>query len=157
MSWFSALSVGFLHVTPPELVLVLVLLGLVSLVWALVLHRTLRRRTEELLATAAKFQALVNRLPVGVFRATTEGKILACNPATAELFGYPSVEALAEVGAASLYAPRSGRPFLAPSGVHVICRCTRSCFGARTVNPFGYCGMLPWRWRVDRRSLRVWS
>ncbi|MFN3413874.1 MAG: hypothetical protein ACK42L_07415 [Thermoanaerobaculum sp.] len=64
MEWFSALSAGLVQLTPPELVVFIVLVGLVSVVWALVLRAALKRRTEELLATEARFQALVERLPV---------------------------------------------------------------------------------------------
>lgn len=109
LSWFSAFSAGFVHITPPELVLFIVLVGLVSLVWALVLRAALKRRTRELLATEARFQALVARLPVGVFRATADGKMLLCNPAAARLLGFASTDAMLQVSAWDLYATRAER------------------------------------------------
>lgn len=109
LGWFAAFSAGFVQITPPELVLFIVLVGLVSLVWALVLRAALRRRTEELLATEARFQALVERLPVGVFRATLDGKFLTCNSAAARLLGFPSREAMMDASAWELYTSAAER------------------------------------------------
>lgn len=109
VGWFSALSAGVLHMTPPELLVVLLLLGFVCLIWALVLRYLLARRTRELLATEARFRALVERLPVGVYQARVDGTFVACNPAAARLLGFPSVEAMMQATAWELYPQREVR------------------------------------------------
>lgn len=106
---FSAVAAGFLQLTPPELVFLLVLVGVVCLVWALYLRYALRRRTAELQATEARFKGLVERLPVGVFRAGLDGRYLACNPAAARILGYASPEAMMRGSAWDLYWGREER------------------------------------------------
>ncbi|MGC8917218.1 MAG: PAS domain S-box protein [Thermoanaerobaculum sp.] len=114
MQWFSAASAAFLGVTPPELVLFLVILGVVSLVWALVLRYALNRRTRQLLASEARFRSLVERLPVGVYRARVDGRMVACNPAAASLLGFASPEAMTAVPAWKLYwHPQDRERFIA--------------------------------------------
>jgi PAS domain S-box-containing protein len=103
VQWFSALSMGVVGMTPPELLLFLLILGFLCAVWALVLRWALRRRTRALLASEARYAALVERLPVGVFRSTAEGKFLACNTAAARILGFANREALGQANAWDLY------------------------------------------------------
>lgn len=109
VGWFSVFSAGFVQNTPPELVFFIVLVGLVSVVWALVLRAALKRRTKQLLATEARFQALVERLPVGVFRTSLDGKFLMCNSAAARLFGFSSREEMLDASVWDLYADAAER------------------------------------------------
>ncbi len=49
-------------------------------------------------------QGLIATLPVGVYRATTDGQILDANPACVRMLGYPDRETLLATHAAGLYA-----------------------------------------------------
>jgi len=51
----------------------------------------------------ARYQQLFNDIPVGLYRASPEGKVLDANPALLEILGYPELEALQAVKMAELY------------------------------------------------------
>ncbi|MFB3133306.1 MAG: PAS domain S-box protein, partial [Rhodothermales bacterium] len=56
---------------------------------------TERKEAEQALRESEqRHRTLLNHLPVGVYRTTPEGRFIKANPATAELFGAESVEAL---------------------------------------------------------------
>jgi len=52
----------------------------------------------------ARFQALFEGAPVGIYRASPAGQLLEVNPAMVEMLGYPGREALLEQSAADLHA-----------------------------------------------------
>lgn len=54
-------------------------------------------------------QNIFDLVPVGLYRSSLGGRMLAANAATARLLGYPSVEALLEVNTADLYVDRGDR------------------------------------------------
>lgn len=107
--WFLAASAGFVAFTPPEIVVLLLFFGFVCFIWALVLRYALRRRTAELLASEARYRALVERLPVGVYRARLDGSFVTCNLAAARLLGFESPEAMLRGNAWELYERREER------------------------------------------------
>ncbi|MFZ0389430.1 MAG: PAS domain S-box protein [Calditrichia bacterium] len=49
---------------------------------------------ENLRQSEERFQSLFNRVPVGLFRTSVDGKILEANPALVEMLGYPDKESL---------------------------------------------------------------
>jgi PAS domain S-box-containing protein len=49
------------------------------------------------------YYSLFERVPVGLYRTTPEGRILAANPALQRLLGYAEIEALLKMNAADLY------------------------------------------------------
>ena len=58
---------------------------------------TERKQAEHALRESEeRHRTLLNHLPVGVYRSTPEGRFIKANPATADLFGAESVEALLE-------------------------------------------------------------
>ncbi len=57
-----------------------------------------------LTAGAQRYRDLFQRVPVGMYRTTPEGRFLDANMAFAEMFGYPRSEELVEVDASDLYA-----------------------------------------------------
>ncbi len=54
------------------------------------------RLTEELARSEREYRELFDMAPVGIYRATLDGRLLKANPALAELLGFPSPEALLE-------------------------------------------------------------
>jgi PAS domain S-box-containing protein len=59
-----------------------------------------RRQLEE---AEARYQALFDRLPVGLFRAAPSGEFLDVNPALVDMLGYPNRESLMGARGADLY------------------------------------------------------
>ncbi len=49
------------------------------------------------------YYSLFEHVPVGLYRTTPEGRILAANPALQRLLGYPEIETLLKMNAADLY------------------------------------------------------
>jgi PAS domain S-box-containing protein len=49
------------------------------------------------------YQSLFNNIPLGVFRSTSEGKIISANPAMAKIYGYSTVNELLERPAQAFY------------------------------------------------------
>ncbi len=60
-------------------------------------------------ASEARYQALLEHLPVGVYRSTPDGTIRTANPAAARMLGYESVEALLRANARSFYVDPAQR------------------------------------------------
>jgi len=50
-----------------------------------------------------RYQALLKRLPVGVYRMTPDGKIIEANPALAQMLGYKRVSELRNINVKNLY------------------------------------------------------
>ena len=81
----------------------ILLLGILGLgLWGSRMHR---ERTE----FRERNDILFEKNQAGVFRATVDGKILDCNPALAEMYGYESPEELTDVPAWELYPNLSDR------------------------------------------------
>jgi diguanylate cyclase (GGDEF)-like protein/PAS domain S-box-containing protein len=57
----------------------------------------------------SRLRHLIEGLPVGVYRSTPTGQILAANPAMARVLGYPAPAALTRVNAADLYVDAADR------------------------------------------------
>ena len=89
--------------TPPEVLLLLAVLAFLFLVWIVSLRRAVRRTRSQLLAAEGRAQALLQRLPVGVFRANVQGQLLEVNPAAAAIFGFSSPEAMLAASAEGFY------------------------------------------------------
>jgi len=114
LSWFSAVALAFVAFTPPEVLLLLAVLAVLFLVWIVSLRRAARRTRRQLLAAEGRAQALLQRLPVGVFRADIRGQLLEVNPAAAAILGFPSPEAMLAASAESLYPdPEERQRFVA--------------------------------------------
>jgi PAS domain S-box-containing protein len=63
-----------------------------------------RSRAEEVLrASEARYQNLLNGVPVGLYRTTPGGQFLDANRALVELLGYPDREALLAINAVAVY------------------------------------------------------
>jgi PAS domain S-box-containing protein/putative nucleotidyltransferase with HDIG domain len=58
----------------------------------------------------ARYRALFQNLPVGMYRSTPSGRIVDANPALVQLLGYPNREALLRVPLQNLYADPTRRP-----------------------------------------------
>lgn len=56
-----------------------------------------------------EYQALSDNLPLGIYRTTMDGKIIACNPAFVSIFGYDKEELIKSVSSNDLYKNISGR------------------------------------------------
>ncbi|MFZ5911424.1 MAG: HD domain-containing phosphohydrolase [Chloroflexota bacterium] len=55
-----------------------------------------------------EYRDLFERVPVGLYRTTSDGRILEANPALAEIFGYATPQEMLGVNAADLYAEPHG-------------------------------------------------
>jgi len=60
-------------------------------------------------ASGSKFRQIVDRLPVGVFCTTPDGRITEANPAFLRVVGYDSLKAINQVGVSSLYQDPADR------------------------------------------------
>jgi PAS domain S-box-containing protein len=56
-----------------------------------------------------RYRNLFDRVPIGIFRTTAEGRILDANPALVYILGYPDREALLATNAASIYVSPEDR------------------------------------------------
>jgi PAS domain S-box-containing protein len=54
-----------------------------------------------------KYRSLTDQLPIGVYRATADGKILHANPALAHIFGYKTIKDLLKASSSTIF----GDPF----------------------------------------------
>ncbi len=63
----------------------------------------LERSSIELAETASRYSNLFDRVPVGLYRTTTDGRILDANPALAGMLGYPSRERMQTIDAAAFF------------------------------------------------------
>ena len=64
---------------------------------------------DRLSESEAQYQSLIDRLPVGIFRTTPDGRLLDANPAFAEMLGVGTPEAACRLSMASFYAHPSQR------------------------------------------------
>ncbi|MBC7262570.1 MAG: PAS domain S-box protein, partial [Chloroflexi bacterium] len=65
---------------------------------------TARKRAEEALQQSEeRYRNLFQRVPVGLYRTTPEGRILDANPALVEMFGYPDLKTLLRVNAQDIF------------------------------------------------------
>jgi len=78
-----------------------------------VLDISARLRAEAALrASEESYRSLVDRVPVGLYRTTADGRFLQVNPAGLEIMGYPDMETAAGLSAGDLYAdPEDRRRF----------------------------------------------
>ncbi|HEX9820623.1 MAG TPA: PAS domain S-box protein [Methylomirabilota bacterium] len=75
---------------------------------SLLLREADTRRTEAE-AAEARYRSLLERVPAGVWRTSTTGRILEVNPALVQLLGYPDRAALQARNAADLYVDVADR------------------------------------------------
>jgi two-component system cell cycle sensor histidine kinase/response regulator CckA len=68
-----------------------------------------KRQGEVLRASEQRFRSFFDRVPVGLYRSTPEGRLLEANIALVEMLGYASREALLAVSAPELYADAADR------------------------------------------------
>ena len=61
---------------------------------SLLLRAQVRARTREAQEAEARYRGLFERVPIGLYSATPDGKIVEANPALAELLGYPDRESV---------------------------------------------------------------
>ena len=66
-------------------------------------------RIEELTKSNANFTSLLNNLPVGVYRATLEGKVLQTNLQFAKILGYKNPQDLRDINLNEVYTNKSDR------------------------------------------------
>ncbi len=65
---------------------------------------TERKRAEEALRESeARYRALFDNIPIGLYRTAPDGRILDANPALLEMLGYASLEELQRVSAGDVY------------------------------------------------------
>jgi PAS domain S-box-containing protein len=77
-----------------------------------VIHREIRSRREiegRIRESEARYRNLFDRVPVGLYRSTPDGRILDANPAMVQMLGYPDVASLKAAGALAVYADPSER------------------------------------------------
>jgi len=69
----------------------------------------LQTRQAALQESEERYRNLFDRVPVGIFRTTSEGRILDANPALIHILGYPDRETLLATNAAGIYASPEDR------------------------------------------------
>ena len=77
------------------------LLGLVAGQAAIAIERA--REHQAVKEAEARFRALFDGVPIGLYRSTPDGRLLDANPALVHMLGYPDRETLLAVNAAHLY------------------------------------------------------
>ncbi|MBI4277582.1 MAG: PAS domain S-box protein [Armatimonadetes bacterium] len=83
-------------------------LSLVANQTAIALERAQARQATS--QAEGRFRTLFEGVPVGLYRATPEGKILDANPAMVQMLGYPDRETLLQTDLSTLYVhPEEGR------------------------------------------------
>lgn len=103
-AWASQIHAGSL----PRLQLAMLALGLTGLCLGAVV--TERQRGEQSLRESEKrYRLLFERNLAGVFRTTTTGQVLECNPAASRLFGYDSPEEVLDHFRLELYGDATER------------------------------------------------
>lgn len=68
-----------------------------------------REAVKALRESEERYRTLFERVPVGLYRTTPDGRILDANPALVEMLGYPSKEKLLEINASQVYADPQDR------------------------------------------------
>ncbi|MCP2606268.1 diguanylate cyclase [Candidatus Aminicenantes bacterium AC-708-I09] len=64
---------------------------------------------EKLIETGKRYQALLEHLPVGVYRSTPQGKIIEANKTLAHILGYENVSELKKINVNDLYMKKEAR------------------------------------------------
>ena len=67
------------------------------------------RQHEAVREAEARYRELFDRVPVGLYRTTPEGRILAANRALVEMLGYPDLDSLLNTSAEALYVDQGMR------------------------------------------------
>ncbi len=67
------------------------------------LEELVEERTADLQASERRYRSLFDGVPVGIYRTTPAGQIVAANQAQVQMLGYPSREALLAASSAGLY------------------------------------------------------
>ena len=62
------------------------------------------KASRQILQYDRQFQAIFNRVPVGLYRTSAEGKILEANPTLVKMLGYGDLDSLLKVNVVDLYA-----------------------------------------------------
>ncbi|MDH7488301.1 MAG: PAS domain S-box protein [Anaerolineae bacterium] len=71
---------------------------------------TERKRAEQALRESeARYRALFDNIPIGLYRTAPDGRILDANPALLEMLGYDSLEELRKVSASDVYVDPADR------------------------------------------------
>lgn len=89
-------------------VIVLALAAFIS-VQVVLQARAQRRMLEVLRESEERYRTLFERVPVGLYRTTPEGKILDANPALLQMLGYPDRETLLAINAYQVYVDSNER------------------------------------------------
>ena len=94
------------------------IVGLIGMLREITDHK---RTAQKLLESEARYRAVFENAPIGIFHSTTDGKLVDANPAFARIIGYDSPEELIEsvnrVGISSLYGNASRRRAVASEAV----------------------------------------
>ena len=64
---------------------------------------------KEMSESEKRYRNLYERVPIGLYRNTPDGKIEDANPALIKMLGFPNLEALQEIGAIGVYVDPHGR------------------------------------------------
>lgn len=80
------------------------------------LERLVKERTAQIMAEQARFRAIFENSPMGIFQTSQEGRILCANPASVQMLGYGSPEELTreltEIGAQLYVEPERREEFM---------------------------------------------
>jgi diguanylate cyclase (GGDEF)-like protein/PAS domain S-box-containing protein len=68
-----------------------------------------RHREKEIQGSEKRYEALLEHLPVGVYRTTPDGRIIEANQALVEMLGYQNEEDLKDINVKSLYIKQKDR------------------------------------------------
>jgi PAS domain S-box-containing protein len=90
------------------------------------LEKLVTERTAQIMTEQARFKAIFENSPMGIFQTTQEGRILCANPAAIRMVGYGSPEdltqELTEVGAQLYVEPQRREEFMRLVGQHGLVR-----------------------------------
>jgi diguanylate cyclase (GGDEF)-like protein/PAS domain S-box-containing protein len=111
-TWFVAASVGLMYglsvpvgARPSEGLIRFLGVGLNATIALFVIFHL----SDRLTGAVQRYRDLVQRVPVGMYRTTPDGRFLDVNPAFATMFGYDRPDGLVDVFASDLYADPTDR------------------------------------------------